>query len=709
MLKRTGSSKAAFAYQPPYGAAIDPQGVGFSVFSRSASAMRILLYSSIQDREPTETIELDPLSDKIGDVWTKFLPGLSTGQLYHFQADGLYRPESGSWFDNKARLIDPYCNALAGDFQHSSDGVIRPPKCVVIDHAFEWHDDKPLRRPIRDTILYEMHLAGLTKHPTSGVSKPGTYLGAIEKIPYLQSLGITTVELMPIHEFPILDFHGQPLKHPNYWGYDPLAFFAPHRGYAHGHQAGAQVQEFKTLVRELHRAGIEVILDVVFNHTCEGNERGPILSLRGLENSVYYIVNSDGAHYSNYSGCGNTVNCNHPVCSEMILHCLRHWVHNYHVDGFRFDLASILSRDRAGNLLSNAPLIELIAEDPMLADTKLIAEAWDAAGAYQVGSFGGKRWSEWNGRYRDDVRRFWRTDSSGLGSFATRLCGSSDLYEATGRSPMASVNFVTSHDGFTLNDLVSFENKHNQANGENNRDGDNNNYSENHGVEGPSATKAIERKRVKQIRNFLTTLMLSQGVPMLLMGDECRRTQQGNNNAYCQDNEISWLDWQTDQAAEDILRFTRSMIALRRRHPALRRSRFFTGKPVDARGVADVSWYDPRGHAMDWNKADSGLGCWLTNPTGVACREPQTQSNELGDIMILVNPTKSTLPFAFPKESHSLHWRLFADTSKPSPEDVYPELLDLASAGSISKAPKISAHRSVRVMHRSMMVWIEIR
>jgi glycogen operon protein len=598
---------------------------------------------------------------------------------------------------------------LAGDFQPSSDGVIRPPKCVAIDHAFEWQDDRPLRYPLEDTILYEMHIAGFTKHPSSGVSKPGTYLGVIEKIPYLQSLGITSVELMPVHEFPILDFHGHPLKHPNYWGYDPLAFFAPHRGYAHGQQAGAQVQEFKTLIRELHRAGIEVILDVVFNHTCEGNERGPILSMKGLENSVYYILNSDGAHYSNYSGCGNTVNCNHPICREMILHCLRHWVHNYHVDGFRFDLASILARDRAGNLLSNAPLIELIAEDPMLADTKLIAEAWDAAGAYQVGSFGGKRWSEWNGRYRDDVRRFWHSEGTGLGSFATRLCGSSDLYEATGRTPTASINFVTSHDGFTLNDLVSFENKHNQANGENNRDGENNNYSHHHGVEGLSATKAIERKRAKQLRNFLATLMLSQGVPMLLMGDECRRTQQGNNNAYCQDNAISWFDWKTEPAAEELRRFTKSLIALRRRHSALRRTRFFTGKPVDARGVPDVSWYDPRGYAMDWSNPNSGLSCWLTTPQVAASQGIHTPHDQLGDIMILVNSTASTIPFVFPRESQSLNWRLFVDTSKPSPGDVYPELLNHATTESIHQAPKSSAGRSVRVMHRSMMIWLELR
>lgn len=719
MLKRTGRSKDSYTYQPPFGAVLDAEGVHFSVFSRSAVALKILLYSSVEDREPQRSIELDPRTDKIGEVWTKFVPGLQAGQLYHFQADGPYQPELGAWFDKKARLIDPYCAALAGDFQASSDGVIRPPKCVVIDHSFDWQSDRHLKRPWQDTILYEMHVAGFTKHPSSGVSKPGTYLGVIEKIPYLQALGVTAVELMPVHEFPILDFHGQALKHPNYWGYDPMAFFAPHRGYAHGKEHGAQAQELKTLVRELHRAGIEVILDVVFNHTAEGNERGPILAMKGLENSVYYIVNSQGAHYSNYSGCGNTINCNHPICREWILHCLRHWVHNYHIDGFRFDLASILSRDRSGNLMANPPLIELISEDPMLADTKLIAEAWDAAGAYQVGSFGGKRWSEWNGRYRDDVRRFWRGEGADLGSLVTRLCGSSDLYEASGRAPWSSINFITSHDGFTLNDLVSYENKHNEANGENNRDGESNNYSENHGTEGPSSSKSVERKRCKQLRNLLSTLLLSQGVPMLLMGDEVRRTQIGNNNAYCQDNVTSWLHWNQDGVDQDgvdqdLLRFTRALIALRRVHPALKRSKFFTGKPVDGRAIPDVSWYDARGSAMDWSKQDGGLICWLgcpleTTSDEFVLGERPNAGDQLGDLMILLNASRGTIPFVFPKEAHSMHWRLFLDTSKQSPNDVFPHLVSPDLLHSAGDPPKLPNNRTARVIQRSMMVWIETR
>ena len=431
----------------------------------------------------------------------------------------------GQRFDAPARLIDPYAKALAGEFRSATTGMLRPPKCVVIDDAFDWQGDRHLRRGLADTVIYEMHVKGFTASPTSGVRQPGTYSGVIEKIPYLQSLGVTAVELMPIHEFassmPTVDGPAR----GNYWGYDPVAFFAPHGGYAAGSEPGCQVREFKEMVRALHAAGIEVILDVVFNHTAEGNQLGPTLSFKGLENRVYYMLGDGGSSYKNYTGCGNTINGNHPIVRELIFLCLRHWVHNYHVDGFRFDLASILSRDRNGDILPNPPIIEVIAEDPMLADTKIIAEAWDAAGAYQVGSFATLRWAEWNGRYRDDVRRFWRGDFAQTGHLATRLAGSSDLYANDGRQPFHSINFVTSHDGFTLNDLVSYRDKHNEANGEGNRDGDNNNFCDNYGVEGPTKRVDINTLRSRQIRNMLATLLLSQGVPMMLSGDECRRTQ----------------------------------------------------------------------------------------------------------------------------------------------------------------------------------------
>ena len=491
-----------FSYPLPYGPIFHEGGIQFAVFSRSATAMRLLLYDRVTDREPVDYVDFDRDSDRWGDIWSVFVPGIKPGQLYHLQADGPYDPASGQRFDPKARLIDPYARALTGTFQRVDDGIIRPPKCVVVDEEFDWQGDRHLKRNLSESVIYELHVRGFTRAASSGVEHPGTYLGVIEKIPYLKSLGITAVELMPVHEFPINDILGNRPKRPNYWGYDPLVFFAPHRGYATPGPPGCQVRQFKEMVRALHAAGIEVILDVVFNHTAEGNEQGPTLSFKGLENQVFYMLNADGS-YRNYSGCGNTINGNHPIVREMIFHCLRHWVHHYHVDGFRFDLASILSRDRNGRLVPNPPMVELIAEDPMLADTKIIAEAWDAAGAYQVGSFANLRWAEWNGRFRDDVRRYWRGDPGQTGHLATRLAGSSDLYQSSGRKPYHSINFVTSHDGFTLNDLVTYEQKHNEANGEENRDGDDNNWSSNYGVEGPTRRKAIRQLRQRQVRNHV--------------------------------------------------------------------------------------------------------------------------------------------------------------------------------------------------------------
>lgn len=505
-----------FTHPLPYGAIVHDNGVQFCVFSRTATSMRVLLYDKVTDRDPSEVIAFDRECDRWGDIWSIFVPGIGAGQLYHFQADGPFEPEKGHRFDRTARLIDPYSKALSGNFMAADDGIIRPPKCVVVDDYFDWQGDRHLRRELSETVIYELHVRGFTRGPSSGVESPGTYMGIIEKIPYLKSLGVTAVELMPVHEFPTNGFWGEKKALPNYWGYDSLAFFSPHRGYAAGSAPGCQVNEFKQMVRALHQAGIEVILDVVFNHTAEGNELGPTLSFKGLENSVYYMLAGGGDYYRNYSGCGNTVNGNHPIVREMIFLALRHWVHNYHVDGFRFDLASILSRDRSGELMPNPPLVEAIAEDPLLADSKIIAEAWDAAGAYQVGSFGQLRWAEWNGRYRDDVRRYWRGDRGFAGPLATRLAGSSDLYQAGGRQPYHSINFITSHDGFPLNDLVSYCDKHNEANGEGNRDGDNNSYSANYGVEGPTRRRDIEVLRLRQIKNMLATLFLSQGVPSTL-------------------------------------------------------------------------------------------------------------------------------------------------------------------------------------------------
>ena len=669
-----------FGHTLPYGAVLHDKGVQFVVYSRSATAMRVLLYDRPDDPEPAEVIALDPAKDRWGDIWSILVPGVGPGQLYHFQADGPFDPERGQRFDGQARLIDPYARALAGEFTIGADGLLRPPKCVVVDDSFDWQGDRHLRRGLADSVIYEMHLRGFTADPSSGVARPGTYAGVIEKIPYLQSLGVTAVELMPIHEFPAAmpAVDGTPRR--NYWGYDPLAFFAPHRGYASGTEPGCQVREFKELVRALHAAGIEVILDVVFNHTAEGNHLGPTFSLKGLENRVYYMLGDGGSYYRNYTGCGNTINGNHPIVRELIFLCLRHWVHNYHVDGFRFDLASILSRDRNGEILPNPPIIEVITEDPMLADTKIIAEAWDAAGAYQVGSFASLRWAEWNGRYRDDVRRFWRGDFAQTGHLATRLAGSSDLYGDDGRQPYHSINFVTSHDGFTLADLVSYREKHNEANGEGNRDGDNNNFSDNYGVEGPTQRADVEAMRSRQIRNMLATLLLSQGVPMMLAGDECRRTQQGNNNAWCQDNAVSWFDWRLVQEHTDLFRFVAGLIRFRLGNPTLRRRTFLAGG-VSADGtLPDVEWFSPEGAHIDWYAADASLTCSFGPPTAEElAREPEPAVGGTEGVPrhVLVFAHAGSLPrtFQFPDSAplRSLTWRTFIQTAAPPPADVWPD------------------------------------
>jgi isoamylase len=695
MLMRHVHPHLQFSHLLPYGAIVHDHGVQFVVFSRSATGMRVLLYENKEDREPSEVLELNPETDRWGDIWSVYVPGLTHGQLYHFQADGPWEPETGQLFNSKARLIDPYAKALAGTFLSCPDGVIRPPKCVVIDDYFDWEGDRHIRRPVSETVIYEMHVRGFTQSPTAKVTNPGSYLGVIEKIPYLKSLGVTAVELMPVHEFPTKDILGNHPQRKNYWGYDPLAFFAPHQGYATNSEPGAVVNEFKTMVKELHKAGIEVILDVVFNHTCEGNELGPSLSMKGLENRVYYMLTNGGKHYMNYSGCGNTVNGNHPIVREMIFHCLRHWVHNYHIDGFRFDLASILSRDRNGHLVSNPPLVEAIAEDPLLSDTKIIAEAWDAAGAYQVGSFGDLRWAEWNGRYRDDMRRFWRGDAGMLGAFVTRLSGSSDLYEHAGRPPFCSINLITSHDGFTLNDLVSYRDKHNEANGENNGDGDNCNYSDNYGAEGPTRKQEIETLRIRQIKNMLTSLLLSQGVPMLVFGDEVRRTQKGNNNAYCQDNDISWFDWTLVEKNADLLRFVKSIIQFRRDQPTVRREQYLTGRPEHDGALPDVSWYSALGTAVDWHGHDGTLICLLKAPPNQFSPDGTPARN----VLLLVNATGSPREFILPPVAKGTQWRLFIDTAADAPSDVYPEY----------DGPPPPRSRRLTLSYRSLCCFIEAK
>jgi glycogen operon protein len=676
-----------FRYPLPYGAILQEEGVQFVVYSRSATAMSVLLYDATDDREPSRIVPFNRATDRWGDIWSVFVPGLEAGQLYHLQADGPYAPERGHRFNPQARLIDPYARALAGDFLPAVDGVIRPPKCVVVDERFDWRGDRHLRRNMSETVIYEMHVRGFTRDESSGVEHPGTYQGVVEKIPYLKSLGVTAVELMPIHEFPTNDPLGGSFGRRNYWGYDSLAFFSPHRGYMSGDEPGGQVRQFKEMVRELHAAGIEVILDVVFNHTAEGNHLGPTLGFKGLENRVYYMLNGDGS-YRNYSGCGNTVNGNHPIVREMIFHCLRHWVHNYHVDGFRFDLASILSRNRMGELVPNPPMVEVIAEDPMLADAKIIAEAWDAAGAFQVGSFANLRWAEWNGHYRDDVRRFWRGDGGMVGPMATRLAGSSDLYQASGRRPYHSINFVTSHDGYPLGDLVSYERKHNQANGEDNRDGDNNNYSANYGVEGPTRRKLVVELRRRQAKNMMASLLLSEGTPMILSGDEILRTQRGNNNAYCQDNETSWFDWKLVERNAEMFRFTQALVDFRKSQPNVRRPTFLTGAAAAEGELPDVSWYGPDGQPMNWTAAQKSIVCVLST---AGLNDPAARP-----VMLMLHAGGDAVEFAVPGVVRKIPWRLFVDTSAAAPFDVYPEL--------DGPAPPVAA--KVRMNHHTLKCYV---
>ena len=617
-------------------------GVNLAVFSRHATAMTLLLFGP-DGAGPVAAIPLDPERHRTGDVWHARLQGDLRGLTYGLRAEGPSDPVGGHRFDAGRVLLDPYAPAVRAGGEAGA-----PFLGLIADHRFDWGDDRPPRHPWRDTILYEAHLRGLTAHPSSGVAHPGTYRGLIEKIPYLRGLGVTAVELLPVQEFPDWERRrgGTGERVRNYWGYNPVALFAPKAGYAT--DPGQVLTEFKAMVRELHRAGIEVILDVVFNHTAEGDETGSTFSFRGLDNAIYYILAADRSRYVDFTGCGNTLNCNHPVVREMIVDCLRHWVARFHVDGFRFDLASILGRDPEGRLLADPPLLRRIAEDPVLRDVKLVAEAWDAGGAFQVGSFPGQRWAEWNCHFRDDVRRFWRGDPGLTGAFATRLAGSADLYRHGGESPLNSVNFVTSHDGFTLNDLVSYARKHNEANGEGNRDGPAENLSENNGVEGASDAPAIEAMRLRQIRNLLVTLLVSRGVPMLLGGDEFRRTQAGNSNAWCQDNETSWHDWTLAERNADLVRFVGHLIAFRKAHPVLAAARFYT--------EAEIAWTGPEGQTPDWHGPENRLGCVITEA-------PASR------LALLFNAGLDPCRFLLPP-SPTDRWGAVIDTAAPSARDI---------------------------------------
>src|SRR5664280_1907223 len=650
-------------------------GVNFAIFSRHGSRVRLELFNHPEDAAPARVIDLDSSRNRTGDVWHVWVEGIGPGQLYAYRVDGPYEPGKGHRFNFNRLLLDPFATAISRlppwDFASARgydpsapeqdlalsnlDNSRSMPKCVFVNEPFEWDGDQPPRYPWSKIVIYETHVRGFTVHPKSEVDHPGTYRGLMEKIPYLKELGVTAVELMPVQEInetsvtPKNPQTSQPLR--NYWGYDPVAFFAPKASYSSSGGMGQQKLEFKEMVRTFHKAGIEVILDVVFNHTAEGNELGPTLCFRGMDNAIFYTLADDKRYYKDYAGTGNTINANHPVVRDHILAALRYWMVEMHVDGFRFDLASVLGRDGAGKLLANAPLLERIAEDPILRGVKIIAEAWDAAGAYEVGSFSERRWAEWNGRYRDDVRRFWRGDDGMLGLFASRICGSADIYTKSGKGPEGSINFVTCHDGFTLNDLVSYSLKHNEANGENNHDGTDANFSENCGFEGETADPAIETLRKRQIKNFLLTLLISRGVPMLLGGDEFRRTQRGNNNAYCQDNETSWYDWTHLEQHREIFRFTRGMIAFRRAHAILTTEEFFTG--------AEIQWFGSQGGLPNW--ADPRCKT-------VACLIHENGQDRL---YLMFNAATKETGFGLPTLPQGLRWHLAVDTSRLAPQDLF--------------------------------------
>jgi glycogen operon protein len=587
----------------PLGSTWDGQGVNFAIFSENATGVELCLFDRADDVRESARIQL---TERDGFVWHAYLPDVRPGQLYGYRVDGPWAPEQGHRFDATRLLIDPYARALSGPVP--STGTLMP-KCIVIEPTFSWGDDRPPRVPWNRTVIYECHVKGLTKlHP--GVPEPlrGTYLGlGMEPVlEHLLALGVTAVELLPVHQS-VTESHLTARGLTNYWGYNSIAFFAPDVRFAADGPGGC-VGEFKTMIKRLHGAGIEVILDVVYNHTGEGDERGPTLSLRGIDNASYYRLDpADLRRYVDFTGCGNSLNMLHPRTIQLIMDSLRYWVLEMHVDGFRFDLAPALARELY-EVNQLGTFFDIIAQDPVLSRVKLIAEPWDLGpGGYQVGNFP-VGWTEWNGQYRDTVRRFWRGDPGLLGELGTRLTGSSDLYGPTSRSPYASINFVTCHDGFTLHDLVSYERKRNEANAEDNRDGTDANWSRNWGVEGDTARADVLRLRDRAMRNILATLAFSQGVPMIGAGDELGRTQQGNNNAYCQDNPLSWVHWDLDARGTALLEFTREVFRLRRRHPVLRRRSFFRGAPISAGGVKDVTWLRPDGSEYehdDWNQPDA--------------------------------------------------------------------------------------------------------
>jgi isoamylase len=678
------------------GAAIVPGGVNFAVFSRFATHCTLVLFRR-GEQQPLVEIPY-PDAFRIGNVFAMIVFGLHHEEIeYGYRMDGPRRPHVGHRFDPNVILLDPYVRTIGGRDQWAvprDESDPMPFRGRILLDDFDWLDDRQLEIPAEDLIIYEMHVRGFTYHPSSGVKFPGTYAAIREKIPYLLELGVNAVELMPIQEFDELEneftnpFIGNKLL--NYWGYATIGFFAPKASYAATGHLGMEADELKALVKLLHRNGIEVILDVVFNHTAEGNEEGTTFSFRGLDNKTYYMLKPDGS-YQNFSGCGNTLNCNNPVVRNLVLDALRYWVAEYHIDGFRFDLASILGRDAEGHPLLNPPLLESLAHDPILGKTKLIAEAWDAGGLYQVGSFPAYgRWAEWNGRYRDALRRFLKGDMGLNGEMAQMIQGSPHMYLE--RGPTSSINFVTCHDGFTLNDLVSYSTKHNLPNGENNRDGANDNYSWNWGIEGATADPEINALRRRLMKNAVAILLVSQGVPMILMGDEMAHSKDGNNNTYCQDNELNWLDWNRLEENADLFHFFKQCIAFRKAHPALRRRYHLHGRDLIDSGYPDISWHGVKTWQPDWSPAGRTLAFMLCGLH--AALMPARTADDY--IYVAMNMYWESQTFELPRLPDNRRWHLFADTYRDSPNEICEP----------GKEKPVRAQRNLQVGSRSIVILV---
>jgi glycogen operon protein len=658
----------------PLGASRAPAGVNFAVLSRHATAVTLVVFPETGGHAPLAEFPLDPRTHRTGDHWHVRVQGLPEAFEYGWRVDG---PKGGEHrFDPTRLLLDPFATTLSGGAvwgtcEADPERTARR-SLFARHHAYDWADDAPLHTPPEDSVIYEVHVRGFTRHPASGVAHPGTFRGLMEKIPYLKWLGVTAVELLPVFEFDECDC---PFTNPltgerlvNYWGYNPIGFAAPKAAYAASGRENGEDAEFRDLVKALHAAGIEVILDVVFNHTGEGDDRGRTYHLRGLDNGLYYLLDADGK-YLNYSGTGNTVNCNHPAVREQILTCLRYWVTDMHVDGFRFDLASVLGRDRQGHIIPNPPAVEMIADDGILANTKLIAEPWDAGGAYQVGGFPfGHRWAEWNDRFRDDVRRFWRGDPGFAALLASRLSGSADIFGGNARGPRHSVNFVTCHDGFTLADLVSYDRKHNEANGEGNRDGHNDNCSWNSGAEGETTDPAILKLRLRRAKSLVATLLLAQGTPMLLAGDELLRTQRGNNNAWCQDSDLGWVDWGLQEANAGFVRFVRELIWVRRKHPVFRRRTFLQGDLTPL--TADVRWHGRKPNLPDFGP-DSHFVAYTLD--GRFHGRDDLTADPDRDFYVALNGGRDEVRAAVPPSPTGRRWRRLLDTAADSPNDIFPD------------------------------------